>query len=202
MEGAGPHDPESVARQVRAQIAGLGSVILVGHSTGSVIAALMAFHAVDARDSRLRGLLLGNSGANTKGHGDIDGIIAQLTCDWGPQLWNGMVSRCLGGPVTPAIEQRMRAYPAELSSSVAVECLTSQKGLDLLPRLPKLVGVPTAVVHGLRDPARTLEHAQQLVDNIPGATLHLFDTGHTTCAEDPGGYAAVLRDLAHRAAIS
>jgi pimeloyl-ACP methyl ester carboxylesterase len=200
MEGAGPHDPESVGRRVRAQIAGLGSVVLVGHSTGSVIAALMAFEAVDAGDSRLRGLLLGNSGANTHGHGDIDRIIRQLTIGWGPMLWDGMVRRCLGSPVAPALEQRMRAYPAELSSSVAVDCLTGQKGVDLLSRLPKLAGVPTAVVHGLRDPARTLEHARQFVDHIPGATLHLFDTGHTTCAEDPDGYAAVLRELAHRAA--
>jgi 3-oxoadipate enol-lactonase len=200
MEGAGPHDPESVARRVRSQIAGLGPVIFVGHSLGSVIAALMALPAVDAPDLQVRGLLLGNRGANTRGHGDIDRIIAQLTSEWGPPLRNDMVRRCLGGPVAPALEQRMRAYPAELSSAVAVESRTGQKSLDLLPRLPALAGVPTAVVHGLRDPARTLEHARQFVDHNPGATLHVFDTGHTTCAEDPDGFAAVLRALAERAA--
>lgn len=71
---------------------------------------------------------------------------------------------------------------------------------DLLPSLATLGGIPTAVVHGTSDPARTLTHAQELAGAIPDATLHVVDTGHTSCAEDPLLFGAILRDVPIRSA--
>lgn len=59
--------------------------------------------------------------------------------------------------------------------------------------------MPVAVVHGTHDPARTLGHARELADAIPGAQLHVLDTGHTSCAEDPHAFAAIMRGVAEQA---
>jgi len=48
------------------------------------------------------------------------------------------------------------------------------------------------VVHGNRDPARTLSHAQSLSDGIRGSKLVVLETGHTSCVEAPDEFARVI----------
>lgn len=198
LEGPGPFGLEAVAQRVREAIAGLGPVVLVGHSMGMPIAVLAALGEIDAGSDRVRGLVLANSGANTRGHGDIEPFVRRVQTAWGPSLWDAFVTRCLGGPVPDPLRERMRAYPAGIDPASPIEAIRSQQRLDLLPVLHRLAGRPVAVVGGLRDPARPREHAEQLAAAVPGASLHLFDSGHTPCAEQPEAFGAVLRELVAR----
>jgi 3-oxoadipate enol-lactonase len=198
LEGRGPFELAAVAARVRQAIAGLGPVVLVGHSMGMPIAVLAALGDADDGSDRIRGLVLANSGANTRGHGDIAPFVERVRTAWGPALWKAFVFRCLGGPVPEALLERMRGYPAGIDPVAVIEALTSQQRLDLLPVLSRLGGLPVAVVGGLRDPARPREHAEQLAAAVPGATLTLLDSGHTPCAEMPEAFAAVLRELVAR----
>lgn len=198
LEGPGPFELEAVAERVREAIAGLGPVVLVGHSMGMPIAVLAALGELDAGSDRVRGLVLANSGANMRGHGDIEGFVGRVRTAWGPRFWDAFVDRCLGGPVPDALRERMRAYPAGIDPASSIEAIRSQQRLDLLPVLHRLADLPVAVVGGLRDPARPREHAERLAAAVPGASLHLFDSGHTPCAEMPAAFATVLRGLFDR----
>jgi 3-oxoadipate enol-lactonase len=59
--------------------------------------------------------------------------------------------------------------------------------------LSELSSLPTAVVHGSRDPARTLSHAESLSNGIAGSRLVVLETGHTSCVEAPDEFAKVIR---------
>lgn len=80
------------------------------------------------------------------------------------------------------------------------EAIRSQIETDLLPVLSQLPAMPVAVVHGEHDVARSIEHARELSGAIPGATPHVLQTGHTSCAEDPQAFADIVRAVAERAA--
>jgi len=51
------------------------------------------------------------------------------------------------------------------------------------------------VVHGNRDPARSLSHAQSLSQGIPGSRLVVLETGHTSCVEAPDEFGEVIRSV-------
>jgi hypothetical protein len=38
-----------------------------------------------------------------------------------------------------------------------------------------------------------------MASGISDASLHVLNTGHTSCAEDPAGFSAVLRAIAYEA---
>ena len=198
LEGAGPHDLPPVARRVAAVAAEYPAVLLVGHSIGTPIAVLAASLSAARGGSTIRGLVLSNSGANTKGHGDIDSIIRTVGQQWGEPLWRAFVARCLGSPVAPALLERMHGYPPQLTAAAVVAALTSQKDVDLLPILGALGHLPAAMVHGRHDAARTLAHAEEIVGGWPGATLHVLETGHSSAAEAPHAFAAILNQVIDR----
>ena len=196
LEGSGPFDLDSVAARVCNAIADLPSVILVGHSLGTPIAMLVALQESQTGGTRIRGLVLSNSGANTHGHGDIAKLVDRLRADWGEAFWSEFMSRCFRTlPASPLLEE-LRAYPRKLDSGCVIEALLSQQAIDFAPLLHTLPRVPTAVVHGQHDPARTLAHAHEMANGIPWAALHVMDTGHTSCSEDPARFASILRDIA------
>lgn len=198
LEGSGAYDLDSIASRVCNAIADLPSVILVGHSLGTPIAMLVALQESQAGSDRVKGLVLSNSGANTHGHGDIAKLITRIRHDWGESFWSAFIARCFRTlPASPLLEE-VRAYPQRLDSRCVAEALLSQQAIDFAPLLHTLPQVPTAVVHGQHDPARTLAHAHEMVNGIAWATLHLMDTGHTSCSEDPVGFASVLRDIGRK----
>jgi 3-oxoadipate enol-lactonase len=196
LEGSGPHDLESIASRVSSAIADLPSIILVGHSLGTPIAMLVALRESHLDCRRIKGLVLSNSGANTRGHGDIAKLVERIEKDWGEDFWDAFIARCFHTlPPSPLLDD-VRAYPQRLDGSCVIEVLLSQQAIDFVPLLHALPRLPTAIVHGRHDPARTLAHAHEMANGITGATLHVMDTGHTSCAEDPAGFASVLRDIA------
>jgi 3-oxoadipate enol-lactonase len=195
METPGPHDLERIAARICEAIAGIERVILVGHSLGTPLAVLTALE----EPSRVEGVVLSNSGANTRGHGDADRLIERIRSDWGEAFWDAFVARCFHRRPVGDLLEEVRAYPARLEKDAVIEAIRSQQATDLLPVLGVLSRVPVAVVHGTHDPARTLGHARELADAVPGAQLHVLDTGHTSCAEDPQGFAAIMRGVAGEA---
>jgi 3-oxoadipate enol-lactonase len=197
LETEGPHDLDSIAARIVATIADRPRVILTGHSLGTPLAVLTAL-----RDpARVAGLVLSNSGANTKGHGDVDGIVKRIRDAWGPAFWDAFVTRCFHRrPEGPLLDEVL-GYPARVSQDAVIEAIRSQQATDLLPVLGAL-DRPTAVVHGEHDSARTLAHARELTDAIAGARLHVLDTGHTSCAEAPDAFAAIVREVAARAGVA
>ncbi|MES2535935.1 MAG: alpha/beta hydrolase [Pseudomonadota bacterium] len=193
LEGDGPHDMVSVARRVIDALAGLGPVVLIGHSVGTAIAVLAAEIDLASEKPAIVGLVLGNSGANTKGHGDIDAVFHKIATQWGPVFWDAFVQRCISNPVPDSVIGLMKAYPPMIRPESVVEVLRSQQAIDLVPVLPRLAGLPVAVVHGRKDPARTLTHAEEFVLHVPGAQLFVMDTGHSSAVEAPREFAAVVR---------
>ncbi|WP_416425113.1 alpha/beta hydrolase [Pseudomonas sp. App30] len=196
LEGGGTHDLDSIASRVCNAIVDLPSVVLVGHSLGTSIAMLVAMQESQSGSTRIKGLVLSNSGANTRGHGDITKLVERIRHDWGDAFWAAFIARCFRTlPSSPLLEE-VRAYPQRLDGSCVIEVLLSQQAIDFVPLLHILPRVPTAIVHGKHDPARTIAHAHEMANGIAWATLHVMDTGHTSCAEDPVGFASIVRDIA------
>jgi 3-oxoadipate enol-lactonase len=193
LEGAGPHDLHSVAARVATLMKELGPSVLIGHSVGTPIAALAA--AIDLRSakSNVVGLVLSNSGANTKGHGDVESVIARVLQTSGPPLWKAMTERSLGSVCPAELVDSFMTYPRRVTAEATAESLRSLQGIDLTSMLSEISSLPTAVVHGSRDPARALSHAQSLSNGIAGSRLVVLDTGHTSCVEAPDEFADVIR---------
>ena len=195
LEGAGPHDLHSVAARVAMLLRELGPTVLIGHSVGTPIAAIAA--AIDLRSAKRNvvGLVLSNSGANTKGHGDVESVIERVLQTWGPPLWKAMTERSLGSACPAELVDSFMTYPRRITAEATAESLRSSQQTDLTSMLGELSSVPTAVVHGSRDPARTLSHAESLSNGIPGSRLVVLETGHTSCVEAPDEFAKVIRSV-------
>lgn len=196
LESGGPFDLVSLAERVSDLSAQLGKVILVGHSVGTVIAVLAARRCMADGRASVAGLVLSNSGANTRGLGDIDSLIDKVHTQWGPDFWNAFVTRCIGTDIPPQLMARLQAYPAQLDRAAVVEALASLKAIDLLPLLPELTGMPAAVVQGRFDKARTMAHATELAGAMRGSVLHVLETGHTSAAEAPDEFAGIVKTVA------
>jgi pimeloyl-ACP methyl ester carboxylesterase len=141
------------------------------------------------------GLVLSNSGANTKGHGDVESVIERILQTWGPPLWKAMTERSLGSACPAELVDSFMTYPRRITAEATVQSLRSLQQTDLTSMLSELSSLPTAVVHGNRDPARTLSHAESLSDGIPGSRLGVLETGHTSCVEAPDEFAEIVRSV-------
>jgi 3-oxoadipate enol-lactonase len=137
--------------------------------------------------------VLSNSGANTKGHGDVESVIERVLQTWGPPLWKAMTERSLGSVCPSELVNSFMTYPRRVTAEATAESLGSLQQTDLTCMLSELSSLPTAVVHGSRDPARTLSHAQSLSNGIGGSRLVALETGHTSCVEAPEEFAKVIR---------
>ncbi|WP_231957470.1 alpha/beta fold hydrolase [Paraburkholderia tropica] len=199
LEDEGPFDMYSIANRIVDVIAGEGDVILVGHSLGTPLAILTALAGAQREDVVVKGLVLSNSGANTKGHGDAGAIVQRIRAEWGEQMWDAFVGRCFHTLPDEWLLYEIRGYPARLQRHAVADTIQSQMETDLVPLLGKLPDMPVAVVHGQHDAARTLAHAEELAGCIRGASLHVLPTGHTSCAEDACAFAEIMRGVGEQA---
>lgn len=182
MTEPGPWDIPTVADHIAARID--EPALVLGHSTGGAIALQLAL----AHPAKVRGLVLVNTGAHMRGHGDADRILAAMTTDWGPELSAAVLDRSFATPLDPADREELLAYAAGVPKQAALAVLRSQRDLDLTPRLTEL-RCPVTIVHGVLDQARTVDGAHELAADIPGARLRLVDTGHTPVYEAPDAVA-------------
>jgi pimeloyl-ACP methyl ester carboxylesterase len=75
-----PAVSERVARHIDQRYG--GPVLVCGHSTGGAI----ALHLAATRPETVRGLVLADTGAHMRGHGDVDAILARIRDAWGAEF--------------------------------------------------------------------------------------------------------------------
>ncbi|WP_336160807.1 alpha/beta fold hydrolase [Amycolatopsis sp. VC5-11] len=191
MTAPGPWRIEDIAARVADRIEQHGGpVTLIGHSTGGCVAATVAA----TRPDLVSALLLANTGAHMRGHGDVDRILATIATEWGPDLHAAVLDRSFAAPLPPDLRTQLLDYAARVPAEAALEVLTSQRNLDLTPRLAA-IRCPVAVLHGIHDRARTLADAQHLVDHLPDSELVTVETGHSPIWEDVPATVAALERL-------
>jgi pimeloyl-ACP methyl ester carboxylesterase len=191
----GPWDIPAVAERVALHIGQRWGrpVLVCGHSTGGAIALQLA----SRRPDLVLGLVLVDTGAHMRGHGDVDAILARIRDDWGDELRAAVLDRSFLVPLTPQIRAGYLEWAAALGQQAVYDVLASQRDLDLTGRLAG-IAAPAVVVHGRHDRARPPQQGRELAAGLPDAEFRLADAGHTPVYETPDVVAAAVRDLLGR----
>jgi pimeloyl-ACP methyl ester carboxylesterase len=188
-----PELAQWVAGYIRSNI---GSPVLVaGHSTGGAIALQLAL----AEPELVQGLMLINSGPNMKEHGDVESLIATLETSNASDVAAEITDRSFHYPPTSRDREQLLDYARGVPARVVLEVLRSQHALDFGPSLGR-IRQPASIVHGRYDAVRAVEQAKALTRAFADAALHVVDAGHSPMYEAPVAMAAIVRDLARRAA--
>lgn len=169
-------------------------VILIGHSTGGAIAAYLAAENPDL----VRALILVNTGAHMRRHGDVNKIIRAVQSGHIDDVREAVVTRSFASLPNEEALADFRRYAASVSPQAVLEVLESQRDLDLTPLLTR-IRCPTVLVHGVLDKARSRGDAEELSGLVPGAEVRwVEDCGHTPVFEAPGALAEIVRGLISR----
>lgn len=192
MTFPGPWDLATVASRVAERIrAGQGGpVTVIGHSTGGAIAQQLTLDHPELVED----LVLLNTGPNMHSHGDVDAIIDRLRTSWGPELLGGILDRSFATPLSEEARAGFLEYAGAVDRRSALEILTSQRATDFSDRLGG-IRCPVAVIHGTRDPTRSVAQAEEFAAAFPDALLSLLPCGHSPMFEEPEATAAVIRAL-------
>jgi 3-oxoadipate enol-lactonase len=195
LTGPGPWDIPAVAGRVARyiELEHGGPVLVCGHSTGGAIALQLAV----SRPEAVLGLVLADTGAHMRGHGDVDAILGRIKADWGEELRAAVLDRSFHVPLSPGARAGFLAWAAPLSQQAVYDVLASQRDLDLTPGLAGITQ-PAIVLHGRHDRARDPDQGRQLAAALPNAEFRLLDTGHTPVYEDPGAVADAVRSVLSR----
>ena len=188
----GPWTIDCIGKRVSEYITkkDLGPTVLVGYSQGGVIAMCSALTG----NEMIAGLMLSNTGANTKNHGDPN--FPQKILDlWGkPELIEPFLARRFSKTIDPEIKKLLLEYINKLDKQVAYESAYSLRQLDISDRLGE-IKCPVYIVHGIDDTSRTIMHAQQLKDGIPNSKLVFLPGGHTIFIENRDGWMKEFNEL-------
>lgn len=155
--------------------------ILVGHSSGAVIAALAALHA----PADFAGLVLINSGPNMKEHRSIGELLQRLAGPLKDQDWEELAHTNFSTFCTPESIQLMVDYSRHIGGVQASTFLRDQSQIDLLA-WPPLTDFPVEVLHGSMDKKRGVFDAFAWREIFPDANVVLDPScGHTPPLEHP-----------------
>lgn len=183
---------EEVARRETRKIK--QPVILIGHSTGGAIAAYLAAENPEL----VRGLVLVNTGAHMRRHGDVNKIIQAVQSGHIDNVREAVVTRSFASLPPEDALAAFRRYAASVSAQAVLEVLESQRDLDLTALLAR-IRCPTVVVHGVLDKARSKGDAEELAGLVPGAEVRWVEgCGHTPVFEAPEAVAGAVRELTMR----
>jgi 3-oxoadipate enol-lactonase len=193
----GPWDIPAVAERVAGHIEENWQrpVIACGHSTGGAIALQLAIRRPDL----IAGLVLVDTGAHMRGHGDVDAILRSIKDNWSEELRAAVLDRSFHVSLDDEVRAGFLEWAAKVSQQATYDVLASQRDLDLTGELAG-VTQPTIVIHGRYDRARPPEQGRELAAALPNAEFRLVETGHTPPYEAPVAVAAAVRDVLERVA--
>ena len=190
MKSDGPWELDIIGERVLELIVqlGLGPVILCGYSSGGVIALSAALRD---EEGRINGLMISNTGANTKGHSDPN-LPNQIRDHWPEEdVIRKFISRCFVKECPEELFQRLLAYASGIKKEAALACTLSSRTLDLEPDLQR-VKCPVLIAHGKDDLVRRECHVEVLRNNLPDVEVRYLDGGHTIMVEDREHYTKAL----------
>jgi pimeloyl-ACP methyl ester carboxylesterase len=196
LTGPGPWDIPSVAERVADHISQRwkSPVLVCGHSTGGAIALQLAIRHPDM----VEGLVLVDTGAHMRGHGDVDATLERIRTGWGEEVRAAVLDRSFLVPLVPEVRAEFLAWAAAVDQQAVYDVLASQRDLDLTAELGRLTQ-PTVVVHGQHDRARPPGQGRELAASLPDAEFRLVEeAGHTPVYETPDAVAAAVRDVLER----
>jgi 3-oxoadipate enol-lactonase len=163
----------------------LERVVLVGGSMGGVVAQ----HFVLRQPRRVSRLLLAATGAYTA---DPPAALAKADAmalgSWNETTVNPIVNGFFYRPPAASEVARLRGIALMASKTAAVEAARSNATSRTLERLGD-IKVPTLIIQGRHDRARTPEHGAEMRDRIAGARLEILEgSGHTPHLEEPDSF--------------
>ncbi len=169
---------------------GLGPVVIVGTSMGSIVAQRFAIDYPE----RTRGLVLVAAATNwrTPETVEFSEIVAALEDPIDPGFVRGFQESTLARPLAPefidAIVAESLKMPARVWRAALEGCLEA----DLADALGA-IDAPTLIVSAGRDAYLPSSEQEALVAAIPGARLIVYhDAGHALHWEEPARFAADL----------
>jgi pimeloyl-ACP methyl ester carboxylesterase len=196
LTGPGPWDIPSIAERVADHISSRWHrpVVVCGHSTGGAIALQLAI----ARPGAVAGLVLVDTGAHMRGHGDVDAILERIRTSWSEELRAAVLDRSFLTPLAPEVRQEFLAWAAAVDQQAVYDVLASQCDLDLTSELTTITQ-PAVVVHGQHDRARPPAQGRELAASLPAAEFRLIENaGHTPVYETPEVVAGAVLDVLAR----
>ena len=186
----GPYTMESYADGLAALLdtRGLARVALVGGSMGGVVAQHLALRH-PARVVRL--LLVATGPFTADPAAALARAVAVAAAPWTEAAVEPIVAGFFREPPPAAARERYRRIAYAAAPQAAVEAARSNAGSRTLERLGE-IAVPTLVIQGRHDRARTPEHGALMRDRIAGARLEVLEgAGHTPQLEEPDAFHAL-----------
>lgn len=187
---AGPFTMEGYADALAALLdaKGLDRVVLVGGSMGGVVAQ----HLVLRHPARVLRLLLVATGAYTA---DPAAALAKAdslaAATWDAATVEPIAKGFFRHSPPPDQLDIYRRIALMAAQPAAIEAARSNARSRTLERL-SAISVPTLIVQGRHDRARTPEHGAEMRDRIPGARLEILEeSGHTPHLEQPEAFHAL-----------
>ncbi len=184
---AGPYTMAGYADRLMAMLdeRGIERVVVAGSSMGGVIAQHIALR----HPTRLVRLLLvatgGVMGDPAAGLAKADAMAAG---GWDLEAVRPIVAGFFWrAPANPSTEE-LQQIALSASHKAAVEAARSNAESRTLEQL-RNIRVPTLIIQGRHDRARTPEHGAEMRDRIPGSRLEVLEqSGHTPQLEEPDAF--------------
>jgi len=168
--------------------AGLGQVVVAGHSMGGAIALDVALQ----HPGRVAGLVLIATGARLR---VAPGLLDAIRQDFPAAI--GLMGDWAYGPEAPP--EMVRLGQRQLASAgpeILYGDFEACDGFNVLDRLGEITA-PTLILCGTLDRMTPTKYATYLRDNIRGANLELVEgAGHMLMIEKPGAVAEALASFA------
>lgn len=184
---SGPYTMEAFADALARLLdeKGLERIVLIGGSMGGVVAQHFALrHPV--RLERL--LLVATGGATADPQGALAKAEALAGQPWTRETVRPIVQGFFRTAPPEAERERLERIALQASQGAAVEAARSNATSRPLDRLGE-IRVPTLIIQGAHDKARTPQHGAEMRDRIPGARLEvLAESGHTPHLEEPEAF--------------
>ena len=185
---AGPHTMEGLADALARQLDAWGvgpKIVLVGGSMGGVVAQHFALrHA--ARVERL--LLVATGGFTPDMQGALDKADAMSKAAWDEAAVTPVINGFFNKPPPADDVARYRKIALMASQPAAIEAARSNAQNRSFDHLGS-IRVPTLIIQGRHDRARTPEHGAEMRERIAGSTLAVIeDAGHTPQLEQPARF--------------